>query len=122
MTDQIVLGRTLPVVTDEQMHERLAQVRQYTVALLRATPALVRPDVDPIIWEHGRMNMRLVAAGILTIVLPVADDSELAGLQVFTVDVAQARTVMESDPAVAAGILSYELHPVRGFPGATLPG
>jgi hypothetical protein len=121
MTGQTVLGRTLPVVTDEQMHQRLETVRQYTVALLRATPAFVRPDVNPIIWEHGRMNMALVDAGILAVVLPVADDSELAGLQVFTVDVEEARTVMESDPAVAAGILSYELHPVRGFPGSTLP-
>lgn len=116
-----VLGRPLPVVTDEQMHERLAKVRQYTVALLRVTSAFVRPEVNPIIWEHGRMNMALVDAGILAVVLPVADDSELAGVQIFTVGAEEAHTVMESDPAVAAGILSYELHPVRGFPGATLP-
>ena len=29
---------------------------------------------------------------------------------------------MDADPAVQAGVLTYELHPVRSFPGSSLPG
>jgi hypothetical protein len=29
---------------------------------------------------------------------------------------------MDEDPAVKAGLLTYEVHPVRGFPGDSLPG
>lgn len=118
MTEQSVLGRPLPVVTDEQMKQRIGAVPTYTVVLLRATPALVRPDVDAIVWEHGRLNMRLMDAGILAVVMPVADDSDIAGMQVFTVGLDEARTVMDADPGVAAGIFEYEIHPVRCFFGS----
>lgn len=29
---------------------------------------------------------------------------------------------MDDDPAVLAGIFTYEIHPVRSFPGDSLPG
>jgi hypothetical protein len=122
MTAQTVLGRPLPVVTDEQMKQRLAVVPTYTVVLLRTTDAFVRPDVDPIIWEHGRLNMRLMDAGILAVVMPVADDSDIAGIQVFTVGPDEARTVMDADPDVAAGIFEYDIHPVRCFFGSVPRG
>jgi hypothetical protein len=118
MTEQTVLGRPLPAVTDEQMKQRLAVVPTYTVVLLRATDTFVRPDVDPIIWEHGRLNMRLMDAGILAVVMPVADDSDIAGIQVFTVGADDARSVMDADPGVAAGIFDYDVHPVRCFFGS----
>jgi hypothetical protein len=118
MSEDTVLGRALPAVTDEQMEQRLSVVPTYTVVLLRATDAFVRPDVDPIIWEHGRLNMRLMDAGILAVVMPVADDSDIAGIQVFAVGLDQARAVMASDPGVAAGIFDYDIHPVRCFFGA----
>ena len=113
-----MLGRVLPVVTDEQMKQRLSVVPTYTVVLLRATDAFVRPDVDPIIWEHGRLNMRLMDAGILAAVMPVADESDIAGIQVFTVGSDEARAVMDADPGVVAGIFEYDTHPVRCFFGA----
>ncbi len=116
-----VLGRALPTITDQAMNERLATVKSYTAVLLRITPSFVRPDVDPILWEHGRRNFALVDAGIAALVLPAADDSDWAGLYVFTVPPEDVHTVMRGDPGVAAGIFSYEVHPVRGFPGAALP-
>lgn len=110
----------LPVIDDQAMKARLAQARPYTLGLLHATEALVRPDVDPIIREHGRRNMALVEAGELAIVLPVSDDSELAGIYVFAGDVDRVAAILDGDPGVRARIFRYELHPVRGFPGATL--
>ena len=116
-----VAGRILPVISDATMRERLAGASTYTAVMLHATDGFVRPAVDPIVWEHGRRNMALVEAGLLAVVLPVGDDSDLAGIGVFTTDPEATRSIMDDDPGVRAGIFAYDVHPVRGFPGATLP-
>jgi len=115
-----VLGRTLPTITDETMRSRLSTAKSYTAMVLRTTPTFVRPDVDPIVWEHGRRNMALVDAGLLSIVLPVTDDSGLAGFGIFALTPDDTVTVMDADPGVRAGIFTYDIHPVRGFPGSAL--
>jgi hypothetical protein len=115
-------GVPLPEVSDETMRERLGGVREYTAVLLRRTDKFVRPDVDSVVWEHGRRNMALVEHGVLAIVLPVNDDpGDWAGLAIFTASLEEVAEIMDNDPAVSAGILSYEVHPVRGFPGSGLP-
>jgi uncharacterized protein YndB with AHSA1/START domain len=113
------LGR-LPTVSDATMRARLTQAKPYTVVLLRATDRCVRPDVDAIIWEHGRRNMALVEAGELLVVLPVPDDTTLAGVGVFAGDPEQVTAILDGDPGVQAGIFRYEVHPAQGFPGAAL--
>ncbi len=70
--------------------------------MLHRTPAFERPDVD---------------AGLLSIVLPFTDGSGLAGIGIFAFTPEDAMTVMDADP----GIFTYDVHPVRGFPGAALP-
>jgi uncharacterized protein YndB with AHSA1/START domain len=116
-----VAGRVLPAISDPLMRQRLAGTSGYTAVLLTATDTFSRPAVDPIVWEHGRRNMALADAGLLAIVLPVGDDSDLAGIGVFTTDPDTTRTIMDDDPGVRAGIFRYDVHPVRGFPGAFLP-
>jgi uncharacterized protein YndB with AHSA1/START domain len=116
-----VAGRALPVISDDAMRARLAGAASYTAILLRATEVCVRPAVDPIIREHGRRNMALVEAGLLAVVLPVADDSDLAGIGVFAATPEQTVEIMDDDPGVRAGIFTYAVHPVRGFPGSSLP-
>ena len=120
-SDSQMLGRTLPTITDETMRDRLSAARSYTAMLLRTTPTFGRPDVDQIVWEHGRRNMALVDAGLLSIVLPVTDDSGLAGFGIFELTPEETVNVMDADPGVRAGIFTYDVHPVRGFPGAALP-
>ncbi len=116
-----VAGRALPIVSDDMMRDRLAMTSAYTAIVLKVTEKCVRPAVDPIVWEHGRRNMALAEAGLLAVVLPVTDDSEMAGIGIFTTTDTETRAIMDDDPGVRAGIFSYDLHPVRGFPGATLP-
>ncbi len=118
---EMLFGRALPVVSDETMRARLAGAAAYSAVLLFRTPAFVRPAVDPVIWEHGRRNMALVEAGWLSVVLPGSDDSALSGIGIFALGAEDAKTVMEADPGVRAGIFTFEIHPVRGFPGAALP-
>jgi uncharacterized protein YndB with AHSA1/START domain len=116
-----VAGRALPVVSDDAMRARLADASAYTTILLRSTDKCVRPAVDPIIWEHGRRNMSLVDAGLLAVVLPVTDDTALAGIGVFAATPDDVQTIMDDDPGVRAGIFTYDVHPVRGIPGSELP-
>jgi uncharacterized protein YndB with AHSA1/START domain len=118
----VALGKALPVVTDDTMRSRLASAKPYTVVVLHTTAALTRPACDALIWEHGRRNMALAEAGLLSVVLPAgADGSDVAGYGVFSADLGTTRRLMDEDPGVRAGIFSVELHPVRGFPGARLP-
>ena len=111
----------LPKITDEQMNERLTGAREYTLVILNATPTTFQDESRPIIWEHGRRNMALQAAGALSIVCPATDGSDVAGIGIFSAPVEQVRQMIDRDPAIDAGVLTYELHPIRGFPGDALP-
>jgi len=114
-------GVALRRPTDEQMRERLGQTKEYVLVLLKRAEKYSRPDVDLIIWEHGRRNFALADHGVLSVVLPVMDDGTWAGVGVFGCSPEEVRRIMDSDPGVEAGVFSYEVHPVRGFPGASLP-
>jgi hypothetical protein len=107
--------------TDDDMRAAIATTAPYTAVLLRHGPAYGGPDTPALVWEHGRRNFELRAAGKLAIVLPIRDDTDLAGIGIFALDDADTRAVMDGDPGVAAGIFTYETHPTRSFPGDALP-
>jgi hypothetical protein len=111
----------MTTITDDFMREMLTKSKTYTVVLLKAGPGFYEPGARAIIWEHGRRNFSLRADGLLSIVCPVTDDSEYAGVGIFNAPADEVARLMGADPAVAAGVLTYEVHPVRGFPGDTLP-
>jgi hypothetical protein len=111
----------LPFISDEAMVGNLATTRTYTVVILSKGPAYRPPQSDPIIWEHGRRNFALRAAGLLSIVCPVADGTEMAGIAIFNADQPSVEHIMLGDPAVQAGVLTYAAHPARSFPGDCLP-
>jgi hypothetical protein len=114
-------GVPLPQISDETMRERIARAQPYTAMLLRKTAKFARPDVDPIVWEHGRRNMALVDHGVLAIVLPVNNDpGNWAGLGIFTADLDETSEIMDHDPGVTAGVFTYEVHPVSGFFSSSL--
>jgi hypothetical protein len=110
------------VITDEFIREMMAKTKIYTLVLLKTAPGYHQPGADAIIWEHGRRQFSLRADGVLSIVCPVADDSDLAGANIFDTSAAEAARLMDADPAVQAGVLSYEVHPIRSFPGDSLGG
>jgi hypothetical protein len=114
-------GLALPEISDEQMREGLATSRGYAVVLLHRGPAYDSADSPGLIWEHGRRNFALRAAGVLSIVCPVPDDSELCGVGLFATSIEETERVMAEDPAVRAGVFTVEVHPCRSFPGDALP-
>lgn len=109
-------------ITDEHMLDMLTKTKTYTLVLIKQGPGWDTSDRDRIIWEHGRRNFSLRADGVLAIVCPVPDDTELCGLYIFDADEGDAARIMDDDPGVRAGVFQYEVHPARSFPGDRLPG
>ena len=107
-------------ITDEFMREMMTKTKEYCVVILRAGPEKNRPGVDTVIWEHGRRNFALREEGVLAIVCPVRDGSDVSGIGIFDAPVEKVREIMDGDPGVRAGIFVYEAHPCRSFPGDRL--
>jgi hypothetical protein len=107
-------------ISDDYMHDRIAKAKAYALIVLRPTPEFAAADPRPIVWEHGRRNMALQAAGIMPIVCPVGDQ-EISGIAILNTDPDEARAIMADDPGVRAGIFTFEVHACRGFPGDALP-
>jgi hypothetical protein len=111
----------MTTITDDDMRQMLAATRNYSLVILKVGPHRHDEGAASIIWEHGRRNFALRAEGVLSIVCPIADGSEVAGIGIFDARAEDVRKIMDEDPVVKAGILIYEVHPCRGFPGSSLP-
>jgi hypothetical protein len=111
----------MKTITDEYMRQMLPTARNYCLVILNSTPKSKEPGADKIIWEHGRRNFGLREEGVLSIVCPVRDESDVSGIYIFNRGLQQVRQLMEEDPGVRAGVFTYELHECRGFPGQCLP-
>jgi hypothetical protein len=111
----------LPEITDEFMQQMRTTTKNYTLMILKQGPEFILPGVEKIIWEHGRRNFSLRAAGLLSIVCPVNDGTGVFGIGIFNTDVQEAKKIMDEDPGVRKAIFIYELHPCRSFPGDKLP-
>jgi hypothetical protein len=112
---------TLPDISDAFMRAAMTTTRGYTVAVLHKGPAYDPPRTDSIIWEHGRRNFALREAGLLAIVCPIRESGPMAGISIFNAEPAEVEQIMAGDPAVIAGVLTYEVHASRSFPGDSLP-
>ncbi|MEQ1770796.1 MAG: YciI family protein [Devosia sp.] len=113
-------------ITDETMRANLATVRLYGLLLLKKGPTYLPPEQrsaahKAIIWEHGRRNMALRAEGRMPLVGPLGRGGDVVGLCVFDVPEAEIHTLMKDDPAVAAGLFTYEIADWFAFPGDCLP-
>ena len=117
----------LPEVSDEALAAARQNTRPYSLIILKAGPKFSPPgpDRDPavsrIILEHGKRNMALRLAGLLPIICPVADGSEVAGIGIFNAGPDEVTRIYSEDPAVMAGVLIFEVHPTWSFPGSALP-
>jgi hypothetical protein len=107
--------------TDDEMNTLLPAAKAYSVVILKQGPKFTDETAPATIWEHGRRNFGLRHDGVLAVVLPVTDGSDVCGVGVFTGTVADTLAVMNDDPGVQAGVFTFEVHPCRGFPGDSLP-
>ena len=110
----------MSTITDEYMRQMLGISRNYCILILKAGPKKREEGSEKLIWEHGRRNFELRASGVLSIVCPVNDGSEISGIGIFNVSPAEVKKIMDEDPGVKAGIFVYEIHACRSFPGDSL--
>jgi hypothetical protein len=113
-------------ITDDMIKAKVATGRGYVTSLLKPGPAYEPPqsrsaEKARIVWEHVRRNMQLQADGKKALVGPVVGSGDVVGLTVFTVTEAEAKALMDADPAVQAGIFVYQLVTWFEFPGDGLP-
>lgn len=112
----------MATITDDYMKQMIATTKHYTIVILKQGPNFKMPGVEKIIWEHGRKNFSLKMEGLLPIVCPVSDESELSGVGIFNAGMDEVKKIMDEDPGVKEGIFIYEMHVCRSFPGDKLPG
>lgn len=108
-------------ITDEFMKEHIAKANSYCLLILKDGPNRHIPGVEKIIWEHGRRNFKLREAGLMPVVCPVGDGSEVCGIGIFTISPEEVKKIYDEDPGVKQGVFVYEIHTCRGFPGSRLP-
>ena len=111
----------MTTITDEFMRQMSSKTKKYCLVILKAGPNRNEDGVEKIIWEHGRRNHALRADGVLSIVCPISDGSNVTGVGIFNANVEEVKKIMDEDPGVQAGVFVYEIHATRSFPGDSLP-
>jgi hypothetical protein len=107
--------------TDDEMNALLPTAKPYSTVILKQGPNFTADTAPAVIWEHGRRNFGLRHEGVLAVVLPVTDGSDVCGVGVFNGTVDESVALMNDDPGVQAGVFTFEVHGCRGFPGDSLP-
>ena len=90
--------------------------------ILKQGPNFTDDTAPAVIWEHGRRNFGLRHDGVLAVVLPVTDGSDVCGVGVFTGDRRRDRRADErrsrrGKPRCSPSRCTAAL----GFPGDSLP-
>jgi hypothetical protein len=111
----------MTTITDDFMQQMMARTKEYCIVILKAGPNLHKEGAMKTIREHARWNFALREEGVLSIVCPVADGSDVSGIGIFHAGIDRVRAIMDGDPGVRDGVFVYEVHPCRSFPGDCLP-
>jgi uncharacterized protein YciI len=93
---------------------------EYQLALIRRGPAWTAarsPAGDSLQAGHMANIRRMAESRKLVAAGPFADGGDLRGIYVFAVDSAEAARIAAEDPAVKAGRLRLELHPLHARAG-----
>jgi hypothetical protein len=108
-------------VTDEEIQELAATGKPFSVALLWWGPNRHMEGADAIELEHQRRMVSLRAESVIAVLCPALSE-KLAGVAVMTVPPDEAKSIMDGDPCVQAGMIDCEVYSALGFPGDVVPG
>jgi len=87
---------------------------QFQMAIMKKGPewTTMKPDLrNQIMLQHRHSVADLLSSGKIVIAGPFSDDTDTAGIFVLRVPAAEARTLVDADPAVKAGLMTAEMHP-----------
>jgi uncharacterized protein YciI len=91
-------------------------MKKYVVAFLKSGKAVFSKEESAKIFQaHLNNIVRLSNEGKMIVAGPFLDGRELRGIYIFNVEtIEEAQKLTESDPAIKAGALIFELHPWYG--------
>lgn len=101
----------------KRLHADEYGMKQYVMAILNDgdRSRYSKDTVSAILSRHLQNIRRLAADGKLVLAGPFMDDSPMAGIFIINeADTAKARILVNTDPAIKAGIFTIELHPWYG--------
>ena len=87
---------------------------QFQMAILRKGPqwSVMKPeDRNTIMLKHRDTVVALFNSGKMVVAGPFGDETDLAGIFVLRAMADDAKTTVDQDPAVKAGLMSAEIHP-----------
>ena len=101
---------------------RLSKGKPYSLLLLKKGEKYNSPDAARIIQaEHLPHLFRQQDEGVMCFSIPVMDNTELAGIALYTLtDKEAVKSYAEGDPAVKAGVFTYEIWSCMGLQGDSL--
>ncbi|HVZ56196.1 MAG TPA: YciI family protein [Chitinophagaceae bacterium] len=116
-------GRTQPPGGGEKPE---ARIRQYWFVMLTAGPNRNQDSATAASIQQGHLAniTRLYQEGKLKVAGPFGDDGNWKGLFIFDCPSRQeVEQLLRTDPAIAAGRLTFEIHPWWTMPtGSFVPG
>lgn len=103
--------------------EKKWEMKQYYFVMLSKGPNRSQDSTTAAKLQEGHMaNIKSMhEAGKLCIAGPFGDNGDWRGIFILDVKtMEEAKSLLEKDPAIAAGRLKYEMHPWWGGVGSTL--
>jgi uncharacterized protein YciI len=112
------------VLSAQEKEKTEYEMKNYFMVFLKKGPDRSQDSLTVQQLQKGHLEniQRLADEGKLVVAGPFLDDGELRGIFVF--DVAENQEVVEllqTDPAIKAGRLSYEIHPWMTAKGTCFP-
>jgi len=118
----LLIGLALPSLVFGQDKSEPA-MKTYTFVMLKKGPNRTQDSltVVDIQKRHIEHLENLASSFELNVAGPFLDDGNWRGLLIFNSDdLEKVKTLVEADPAVSSGRLSYEIHPWMSQKGASL--
>jgi uncharacterized protein YciI len=102
---------------------QLAKIRPYILLVLTKGANYDHPDTRKIIQsEHLPYTFAQRDRGVLVLTMPVNDDTRVAAIGIYAgLSKEEVIQLTENDPAVKAGIFTYEVVNAMGMQGDVLP-
>lgn len=108
---------------DAQILQQLSNMKPYTLLIFRKGQAYDSAETEKIIQsQHLPYLFTLREKGAVALSLPIMDNTDMLAIAVYTIaNKEEVKKLVEKDPAVMAGVFSYELLFCMGMKADTLP-
>lgn len=108
----LLLASSLPLSAQTEPAHKLVE---FHMALLKPGPKWATSGdaaTTPLHEEHVKYALSLIDSGKAVIAGPFTDGGDIAGIYIFRAkDAAEAKSLIDADPLVAAGLVIPEMHP-----------